>query len=215
MAPRAVELVAGIIDRLEDRSFGSVPDGGHPCRPSRSSRRPLRFPRPRAPWDVLVRAKPGGEPAVATGALPLGDRAALVSDPSAARLHDARLVPPRLRLPGPAGGSAENRGGLGRRDGIQPPSRQRGEPHGSLPEPDRALVEGAALAGAQRASLRSLDRDRGGGRAGDGLRERPPAPARLGSAAPAPTTPPAWDRSAAKSGLTCRMHHLGPVFRTQ
>lgn len=34
---------------------------------------------------------------------PLGDRAALVSDPSAARLHDARLVPPRLRLPGAAG----------------------------------------------------------------------------------------------------------------
>lgn len=77
-----------------------------------------------------------------------------------------------------------------------------------LAQPDRAVAGGAALAGAEGPAVRELGQDRARGGAGDGLLGRPPASVRLGPAAPASATPPAWDRSAAKSSLTCRMNHL-------
>lgn len=121
-----------------------------------------------APWDVVVdscsvRAKRGGEltgpnptdrgkagtkdhVVVSTGGLPL----AVV--PSAANVHDTRLFPHLLRLAqvvcaaigrlyaDAAYDSAENRG-LCLRDGIQPPIRQVGEPHGSGLGAVRCVVE--------------------------------------------------------------------------
>src|SRR4051812_553612 len=55
---------------------------------------------------------------------------------------------------------------------------------------DRALVEGAALAGAQGAPVRGLGRDRADRRAGHRLLERPQAPVRLGPAQAPPAIPP-------------------------
>jgi transposase len=121
-----------------------------------------------APWDVVVdscsvRAKRGGEPiganptdrgkagtkyhvVVATDGLPLG------VVPSAANVHDTRLLPHLLRLAqvvcaaigrlyADAGyDSAENRG-LCLRDGIQPRIREVGQPHGSGLGAVRCVVE--------------------------------------------------------------------------
>ena len=121
-----------------------------------------------APWDVAidscsVRAKRGGEltgpnptdrgkagtkyhVVVATDGTPLG------VVPSAANVHDTRLFPHLLRLAqvvcaaigrlyaDAAYDSAENRG-LCLRDGIRPPIRRVGEPHGSGLGAVRRVVE--------------------------------------------------------------------------
>lgn len=54
-----------------------------------------------------------------------------------------------------------------------------------LPEPDRTVVEGAQVAGAQGETLRGLGRDRGGGGTRDRLLEQAQASLRLGSSATA------------------------------
>lgn len=121
-----------------------------------------------AAWDVVVdscsvRAKRGGE---LTGPNPTDrsksgtkyhvivttDGIPLAALPSAANVHDTRLLPGLLRramvvcvaiarLYADAGyDSAENRG-LCWRDGIQPVIRQRGEPHGSGLGSVRRIVE--------------------------------------------------------------------------
>jgi hypothetical protein len=68
-----------------------------------------------------------------------------------------------------------------------------------LPEPDRAVVEGAALAGSQGPPLRGLGRDRRGGRAGHRLLERAPASVRLGPPAPSPPAAALRDRGRPKT----------------
>ena len=121
-----------------------------------------------APWDVVVdscsvRAKRGGEltgpnptdrgkagtkyhVVVATDGIPLG------VIPSAANVHDTRLFPHLLRLAqvvcaaigrlyaDAAYDSADNRA-LCQQDGIQPPIREGGEPHGSGLGSVRCVVE--------------------------------------------------------------------------
>jgi DDE family transposase len=123
---------------------------------------------PEAAWDVVVdscsvRAKRGGELtgpnptdrgkagtkyhiAVSTDGIPLA------AVPSAANIHDTRLVPHRLRLAqvvcatigrlyaDAAYASADNRG-LCRQDGIDPCIRGVGAPHGSGLGAVRCIVE--------------------------------------------------------------------------
>src|SRR5262249_22254047 len=77
-----------------------------------------------------------------------------------------------------------------------------------LPDPDRAVVEGAAVAGAEGPAVRVVAADRGGGRAGDWLLERPPPPVRLGP----PTATPAQALTRHRRGpgrpLTWRVNHF-------
>src|SRR4051794_1066415 len=68
-----------------------------------------------------------------------------------------------------------------------------------LPEPDRALVESAALAGAEGPPFRSLGRDRGGRRSRHGLLERSPASIHLGSSTASSAVAPPRDRGRPKS----------------
>src|SRR3712207_3598731 len=80
-----------------------------------------------------------------------------------------------------------------------------------LSQPDRAVVEGAALAGPEGPTLRDLGGDRLGRGASDNLLERPPAPLPLGSSASPQGTPPTWHRPRPKSCLTCRMNHQAAI----
>src|SRR5271157_1922148 len=77
-------------------------------------------------------------------------------------------------------------------------------------EPDRAVVEGIAVAGVEGSAVRDL----GGGlprrRGGDGLLEPASAPVPLGPAASAPAEATAGDRGSPRRQGTYRMNHLGP-----
>src|SRR5262249_15211532 len=70
-----------------------------------------------------------------------------------------------------------------------------------LPEPDRAVVEGAALAGAQGAALRDLGGGGRGGAGGDRLLEHPPASLRVGPTTPTPSGTQSGDRRRARGGV--------------
>src|SRR5262249_42674755 len=129
------------------------------------------------------------------------------------------------RLPGAGRGVGAGRG----RDGVCDP-RQPGGPPGDrhavvlagppavgvrvpaggrgVPEPDRAVVEGAAVAGAEGPPVPVVAGGRGGRGAGDGVLERAPAPVPLGAPTPAPTQ--ALARRGRRPGrpLTWRMNHL-------
>jgi DDE superfamily endonuclease len=71
--------------------------------------------------------------------------------------------------------------------------------YAAVPEPDRAVVEGAALPGAEWAPVRGLGRDRARRRAGHGLRERAQAPLRLGPTPAPPSAPPPGRRHRPKN----------------
>jgi hypothetical protein len=81
-----------------------------------------------------------------------------------------------------------------------------------LPEPDRAVVEGAALTGARRPSLRGLGRGRSRCRAGHHLLERAPAPLRLGPAAASSAAAPPRHRHPAKTCTHLADAPISPDF---
>src|SRR5262249_35695468 len=87
--------------------------------------------------------------------------------------------------------------------GVRLPAGGRG-----VPEPDRAVVEGAAVAGAEGPAVRVVAADRGGGGAGDGLLARPPPPVRLGPPAATPAQALTRHRRGPGRPLTWRMNHL-------
>jgi hypothetical protein len=75
-----------------------------------------------------------------------------------------------------------------------------------VPEPDRAAVEGAQVAGSGRPAVRDVGGGVRGGRVGHGLLERPPPPIRLGPASAPPARATAGSRPRAVRHVTCRMH---------
>ena len=85
--------------------------------------------------------------------------------PVAARRGGGGLRDPGQPLGAPGGGRAAVQSGPPAL-GVRVPARLRG-----VPEPDRSVVEDAALAGAEGPPLRDLGRDRAGGGGGDGLLE--------------------------------------------
>src|SRR5215211_3714161 len=126
------------------------------------------------------------------------------------------------RLPG--GGrelaAAGHRAGLcHRRQPEQPPWRRRAAVHAGapalgdgvpaeirrLPQPDRAVVEGAARARLGGTALRDLGRGHRGHRASHRLLERAPPSLRLGT--PPPPAPETRHRAPAQGCMTCRMNH--------
>src|SRR4029079_16864722 len=92
--------------------------------------------------------------------------------------------------------------------GVRVPAHLRG-----VPEPDRTLVEGAALAGFERTPLRGLGRDRGARRRGHGVRERSPASIRLGATAPPSSAPPPRHRGRPKTYTDLADAPHSPNFR--
>jgi hypothetical protein len=86
--------------------------------------------------------------------------------------------------------------------GVRVPADVRG-----VPEPDRTVVEGAPVAGAEGPAVRDVAIDRGGRGPGDGLLERSPAPVRVGQTTAAPAQ--AITRRGYRPGrpVTWRMHH--------
>src|SRR6476659_6930987 len=87
--------------------------------------------------------------------------------------------------------------------GVRVPAAVRG-----VPEPDRAVVEGAQVTGAEGQGVHDVGRGVRRGRRGDGLLERSPAPVRLGPPAAPPAETEAGGGTRALRHVTCRMHHI-------
>src|SRR5436853_6203448 len=77
-----------------------------------------------------------------------------------------------------------------------------------VPEPDRAVVEGAAVTGPEGPAVRNVGAGVRGGGAGDRILERPPAPVRLGPPASPPAAAVTGRGRGARRPVTWRMHHL-------
>jgi transposase len=145
------------------------------------------------------------------------------------RVHPALSRPRHQQLgdvPGPGRGLGAGGGRAGlrhRRQPGQPPRPRRAAVHAGasalrdgvpaeirrLPQPDRAVMEGAALLRPSGTPLRDLGRGLRGGRSGHGVLERTSPSPPLGTKAPPSTAPPARHRAAAQGRMTCRMNHLG------
>src|SRR5215208_51638 len=143
------------------------------------------------------------------------------------RFHPALPGPGHRQLGSlPGGGrrlaAATGRAGLRhRRQSRQPPRPRRAALHAGapalgdgvpaeirrLPQPHRALVEGAALAGSRRPALRDLGRGHRSHRTSDRLLERAPPSLHLGTATPPSSASPARHRALAQGRMTCRMNH--------
>lgn len=88
--------------------------------------------------------------------------------------------------------------------GVRDPAEVRG-----APQPNRAVVEGAEVAGAEGAAVRDVGRRVPRHRGGDGPLEQASPPVRLGPETTPPVAATAGSRRRSECEMTCQMHYLG------